>query len=272
MRKMQNRELKNVAVIEINEDDYKMRESIGGEAFDELVSSVMRDGLLVPILLRPVDDGYTIVAGHRRFAAVSKLGWHFIPAQILGKDEEIGWGGAFAENMFRQDLTPLEEAAAVQDCIENGTYNIDTLSRALGRSVGWVESRLAMMKWPDDVLAVVHAGSLSVSAARNLAGIDDETHRSMLVEYAVSNGATARTTAAWLQSFEAGKMCSDPGEVQPLSANSVLPPIEPYTPCVMCSRKFKMVELRYTPICSDCSPLLVDLARKIGAAGSDAGR
>jgi len=267
MRKLQNRELKNVAVGEIKEDDYKMRESIGGEAFDELVSSVMRDGLLVPILLRHVEAGYTIVAGHRRFAAVTKIGWHYIPAQILGPEEDVGWGGAFAENMFRQDLTPIEEAAAVQDCITNGAYNVDTLSRALGRSVGWVKDRLDMMSWPDDVLAVVHSGSLSVAAARNLAGIDDEVHRSMLVEYAVSNGATARITAAWYQSFQAGKMCNEPGEIEPVPANSVLPPIEPYTPCVMCGRKYKMVELRYTPICSDCSPLLVDLARKIGAAG-----
>jgi ParB family chromosome partitioning protein len=266
---MQNRELKNVEVIKINEDDYKMRESIGGEAFDELVSSIMRDGLLVPILLRPVEDGYTIVAGHRRFAAVSKLGWHYIAAQILGKDEDVGWGGAFAENMFRQDLTPIEEAAAVLDCIENEAYTLESLARALGRSINWVMDRLAMMKWPDDVLAVVHSGVLSVSAARNLAGIDDEVHRNMLVQYAVDNGATARITAAWLQSYQAGKICNDPGDVEPVPANSVLPPIEPYTPCVMCSRKFKMVELRYTPICSDCSPLLVDLARKIGSAGGD---
>jgi ParB family chromosome partitioning protein len=266
---LQNRELKNVAVTKINEDDYKMRESIGGPAFDELVSSVMRDGLLVPILLRRVEDGYTIVAGHRRFAAVTKIGWHFIPAQILGPEEEIGWGGAFAENMFRQDLTPLEEAAAVQDCVENGAYTIETLSRALGRSTNWIVDRLDMMKWPDDVLAVVHSGALSVSASRNLAGIDDDVHRAMLLEYAVSNGATARITAAWLQSFQAGKIVDQPGDVEPVPANSVLPPIEPYTPCIMCGRKFKMVELRYTPICTDCSPLLVDLASKIGAAGGE---
>ena len=266
---MQNRELKNVEMTKINEDDYKMRESIDGPAFDELVASVMRDGLLVPILLRRVEDGYTIVAGHRRFAAVTKIGWHFIPAQILGVEEQVGWSGAFAENMFRQDLTPIEEAAAVHDCIESGAYTIDSLSRALGRSEGWVKDRLEMMAWPDDVQAVVHSGVLSVSAARNLAGIDEETHRKMLVQYAVDNGATARITAAWYQSFQAGKIVDDPGNVEPAPANSVLPPIEPYTPCVMCGRKYKMVELSYTPICSDCSPLLVDLARKIGAAGGD---
>lgn len=263
---MQNRELKNVEVNQINDDDYKMRETIGGVSFDELVSSVMRDGLLVPILLRPVDDGFTVVAGHRRFAAVAKIGWHYIPAQILGPDEDVGWSGAFAENMFRKDLTPVEEAAAVKDCIENGAYTIDSLSCALGRSEGWIKDRLYMMDWPDDVLAVVHSGVLSVSAARNLAGIDDNLHREMLVQYAVDNGATARITAAWFQSFQAGKITDQPGDVEPVPANSVLPPIEPYTPCVMCSRKFKMVELRYTPICSDCSPLLVDLARKIANA------
>lgn len=267
---MENRELKNVELIKINDDDYKMRESIEGDSFDELVSSIMRDGLLVPILLRRVEDGYTIVAGHRRFAAVKRVGWHFIPAQILGPEEDVGWSGAFAENMFRQDLTPIEEAAAVQDCIVSEAYTIETLARALGRSMNWVIDRLAMMKWPEDVLAVVHSGALSVSAARNLAAIDEKTHRSMLVQYAVDNGATARITAAWYQSFQAGKICNDPGDVEPVPASSVLPPIEPYTPCVMCGRKYKMVELRYTPICSDCSPLLVDLARKIGAAGGAA--
>lgn len=269
---MQNRELKNVEVVKINEDDYKMRESIGGVAFDELVSSIMRDGLLVPILLRSVEDGYTIVAGHRRFAAVTKLGWHYIASQILGADEDVGWGGAFAENMFRQDLTPIEEAAAVKDCIASEVYTIETLSNALGRSNAWILDRLEMMTWPADVLAVVHAGSLSVSAARNLAEIDEDAHRGMLLQYAVDNGATARITAAWAQSYHAGKMVDQPGDVEPLPPSSVLPPIEPYTPCVMCSRKLKMVELRYVPVCSDCSPLLVDLARKIGAgdiAGSD---
>lgn len=243
-----------------------MRGDIAGVNFDELVSSIMRDGLLVPILLRPVEDGYTIVAGHRRFAAIKKIGWHYIPSQILGADEDVGWGGAFAENMFRQDLTPVEEAGAVCDCINGGAYTIETMARALGRSEAWVKDRLEMMTWPEDVLEVVHNGGLSVSAARNLAGIDEEAHRRMLVQYAVDNGATARITAAWLQSYQAGRITDDPGEVEPVPANSVLPPIEPYTPCVMCGRKFKMVELRYTPICSDCTPLLVDLARKIGAA------
>lgn len=267
---MHNRELKNIEVIKINEDDYKMRESIGGVPFDELVSSIMRDGLLVPILLRPVEDGYTVVAGHRRFAAVKKLSWHYIPAQILGKDEKVGWGGAFAENMFRQDLTPIEEAAAVKDCIDNGAYTVETLSRALGRSGAWIRERLEMMSWPDDVLAVVHDGTLSVSAARNLTRIDEEAHRGMLLQYAVDNGATARITAAWFQSYQAGKIVDQPGDIEPVPAHSVLPPVEPYTPCVMCGQKYKMVELRYTPVCSDCSPLLVDLARKIGAAGGAA--
>ena len=270
MKKMQNREQKNIKLDEVSEEDYKMRESIGGDSFDELVSSIIRDGLLVPILLRPVDDGYTIVAGHRRFAACKKIGWHYIPAMILGPDDDVGWSGAFAENMFREDLSAVEEASAIKDCIDGGAYTVETMARVIGRSVGWVKDRIEIMEWPPEVLEVVHSGVLSVAACRNLAAIDDDVQRSMLTDYAVQNGATARITAAWLQSYQASKHIEEPGEIEPVPANSVLPPIEPYTPCVMCGRKYKMVELRYTPICSDCSPLLVDLARKIGDAGSAA--
>jgi len=261
-----------VKVGEIDDTYFQMRAGVDEDSFKELLDSVLRDGVLVPILLHVSDAGYSVVAGHRRLAAARLAGHTDIPGYVVEKKETSGWSGAFAENLFRKDLSAIELAAAVCDCIKAGTYTEETLARALGRSRQWIRFYTEVASWPDDLSLAVHLGRLSVSAAHHLAEISDAVHRAMLVQYACENGATARVTAAWLQAWKAGQVSQDPGGIPPAAGREGVPPIEPYTPCVICSRQQKMIDLHYTPVCDGCSGLLVDLARELASRGEIPGR
>jgi len=260
---MANRSLDNIRVNLIDDDEYLTRGQDDDIADRQLLSSVRQLGVIVPILVKPVDDRFCVIAGHRRFAAAKKAGIVVLPCYIFVDEENNGWSAAFAENMYRKNLSPIEEAGAINDCLLSGEFLMDQLADALGRSVQWVKDRIDLVSWPDDVTRAVHLGKLSVSAARNLSKITDFTHRALLVDYAIENGATARTTAAWFQAWSVGAMVDNPGDIQVEAGRDTLPPIVPYTPCVICGRQGKMTELTYVPICPECSELVLGMAREV---------
>jgi len=261
-------ELKLVPVNDVCDSKFRMRETIEQGNYFELRESIRRDGVLVPVLLQSTPSGYEVVAGHRRFKAACEIGHSCIPAHVVDMDEKQGWHGALAENMFRQDLSAIEEAAAIKDCMDSTGYDVHTMAVALGRSQVWVKERLELIEWPTDVAGAVHAGVLSVAAARNLAAIDDEVHRTMLVAYAVENGATARVTAAWLQAWQIGEIQRKPQDIEAEPGKQNLPPIEPHTPCIICTSMQKMTDLRYPPVCPNCVDVMIDMARRLRMADS----
>ncbi len=153
--------------------------------------------------------------------------------------------------------------------MKQGHEGEDEIAAITHHSIAWVRERVAMLEWPAEILAVVHGEQLSVAAARNLARIEDAEHRKLLLDYAIDNGATAAVTAAWFQSWQAGVASENPGDIQPLPERPAGPPIEPYTPCVICGRQYKMIELRYTPICGDCGEELLSAARRARSVGGE---
>jgi len=259
-------ELSYVPVAKIDDTGDNMRAVIDDDSFNELVASIGRDGIISPILLRASGDRYEVIAGHRRFAAAQRLRLEGVPAFVVACDDAERTSLCFAENLFRKDLSAIEQAAAVCDTLERGEYNEVELGAALGRSVQWIRHQTIIASWPTELQQVVHVGRISVSAASNLAQIDDDVHRASLIDYAIENGASARTTAAWLQAYNAGKSYMDPGEVPIEESRQGLPPIEPHTPCAVCKGMQKMAALSYLPVCSGCGDIVLEVSRNLANA------
>ena len=255
--------LEHVPVDLIKDDEFQVRGEIDDVKFRELLASIRQVGVLVPILLKEKDSHFLVIAGHRRFKAVTVAGLSEVPAYIFNSESDIGWPAVFAENMFRCDLSPVEEAAALNDCLSRPGWNLDRLSEAIGKSSDWISDRVELLTWRPALSLAVHLGKISVSAARNLAKISDLTHQNLLVDYAVDNGATARTTAAWLQAWRVGVPTDNPGEVELAEGRTALQPIVPYTPCVVCGRQYEMAKLTYAPVCSECSDVVASVAREM---------
>lgn len=254
-------EIKNVQIGEIKVGEHALRALEDDEGIDELAASIRRVGVLVPLVCRDESGVLHLVAGHRRIRAAERVGLESVPVVVGDYSDAQSKEVAFAENMFREDLTAVEIAAGMKDVLEQGETEIEDLARSVHRSKDWVGRMITMLAWPDDVLAAIHAGWLSVSAANNLALITDDVYRDFLLRNAFDSGATARTTAAWLQAWRSMQPVEDALQTEPGTAGSPPQPAVPQAPCICCGDVYRTDELSHVPACVSC----IKLIREVGA-------
>lgn len=232
----------------------------------ELAVSIKRLGVLNPLLLENDEGKLILVAGHRRLAAARMAGKEHVPCFIRECDKSKISEIAFAENFFRKDLSPVELACALKDCLDKKTMTVEQLAAGFHRSEHWVHATIAIAGWPDDVLEAIHNEKISVSAASNLACVTDKVYREFLVRNAVEQGATARTTAAWLQAFQSMQPPEAAVKAEPVPLGAPAEPLVPQGPCLCCSQLFKVNEMSHVPVCGAC----IQLLRAVGAQGAAA--
>ena len=242
----------SVPVEKIKVGDYAQRIEGEDKELDGLAASIGRIGLVMPLVVAPDGDSFVLVAGHRRLAAAIRCGMATVPCVKASARGNVAAEITFAENMFRKDLSPIELAAAVKDCIENKVMTVDELAAGLHRSTEWVRRMVAMLDWPPDILEVIHDESISISAAHNLALVNDDSYRAFLVKNAVDSGATARSTAAWLQAWRTMQPMEQAVTAEPGSAESRPMPMVPQAPCLACGQVYRSDELSHVPICAGC--------------------
>jgi len=155
-------------------------------------TGIREHGLLQPIVIRPVDHGFEIVAGHRRFVACKSLRWRFIPSKIRDLSDKHAYEIQLTENIQRKSMDPIEEAEAYQKYVnEFGWGGVSDLGRKIGRSEEYVSHRMQLLKLPDDVRDRIVHNDLSVSQALELTNVD-ASMKSDLVDEIVSNNLTVK--------------------------------------------------------------------------------
>ena len=241
-----------VETSKLRADVHGQRAAYEGPKFDELVGSIRRLGILVPLVVTAEQDHYVVVAGHRRLAAAQRIGLATVPCLARQGSEARVKEISFAENFFRLDLSPIEQAAAIKDVVDQGVMTVDQIAEGFRRSSDWVRRQVALLGWPADVLQAIHEGRISVSAGSNLALVEDANYRVFLLSHACENGATARTTAAWLQAWRSCQPASIAVEAEPDEAGRPSIPAVPQAPCIVCANIFRTDELSHVPMCSAC--------------------
>ena len=179
-----DRAVRQIAVDRIKPNPKQPRIAADPSALDDLTASIREHGVLQPILVRPLDRGhYEIVAGERRWRAVTALALAMIPAIIEEMSDEQAIEIAVIENLQRENLNPLEEAEAFQRLIVRFGHTQDAVANAVGKSRSHVANTLRLLKLPDSVKAYINAGKLSAGHARALIGqADPETAAREIVE------------------------------------------------------------------------------------------
>ena len=245
-------EIKELPVSSIVTGEYALRLEAEDEAIDELAASIRRVGIIVPLVVAAEGDCFHLIAGHRRFAAARRIGLSKVPCCVREAGGAAGVEVSFAENFFRLDLSPVELAAGIKDVLTKGIMDVQALAKAMHRSAHWVNAQVALLSWPEDVLAAIHSGWLSVSAASNLALITEDEYRAFLLRNAADSGATARTTAAWLQAFRSMQPPEAAVVAEPVSGESRSTPMVPQAPCLGCGQVHRSDELSHVPMCGPC--------------------
>lgn len=249
-------EIVEIPIQKIRVGDYEQRIEIEDETLHGLVSSISRLGLLYPCIVVGEGDKFLLLEGHRRLAACKLLGKQTVKCLVSDLEKATEAEVAFAGNFFRKDISPVELSGALKDCLHKETMTVEEIAAGFDRSVHWVESMVAIADWPADVLKAIHEKAISVSAAHNLALVTDEVYRAFLVQNAVEQGATARTTAAWLQAWQTMQPAEEAITAEPVPSGAPQTPLVPQAPCLCCSQLFEVNMMSHVPVCGGCIQIL----------------
>ena len=176
--------------IEANPDQPRSR--FDDASLGELAQSIEEVGVLQPIVVEETGDGYVLVAGERRWRAAKRAGLTMIPAVIREKTGDHTLVEALVENVQRMDLTPLEEARAYQQLLENYGMTQDAVAKKVGKSRPTISNTVRLLQLPPPVQQLVEEGRLSGGHARALVGLEDEKYAAHLAEKAVADGWSVR--------------------------------------------------------------------------------
>jgi ParB family transcriptional regulator, chromosome partitioning protein len=150
------------------------------ESIDELSQSIKKHGLLQPIIVRPINRGFEIVAGHRRFQACKILRWKTIPAMVKDVSDKDAFEIQLVENIQRRTLDPIEEAQAFKLYVRDyGWGGVTYLAETIMKSEQYVSSRIQLLKLPQNVIDKVKSGELKVSHAFELLGLEGKSLENM---------------------------------------------------------------------------------------------
>lgn len=166
--------LANLAVASIEPHPDQPRRHFDDAALDELAASIAQRGVIQPVIVRPLGEGrYQLVAGERRWRAAQRAQLHEIPAIIRTLSEREVMALALIENLQREDLNPIEEARAYQRLAESEGLTQADIARMVDKSRSHVANIQRLLALPEEVIALVEDGSLSMGHARALIGVAD---------------------------------------------------------------------------------------------------
>jgi ParB family chromosome partitioning protein len=184
--------LQEIAVSAIQPNRYQPRDQFDEESLGALADSIREVGVLQPVLVRPVGDGYELVAGERRWRAARRVGLQTIPALVRETDDSSALEQALVENLQREDLNPLEEAGAYQQLIEDFGLTHEQIAARSGRSRAAVSNTLRLLALPPAIQKMVRDNQLQMGHARALLGTPDRAFQEQLARQIAKEDLSVR--------------------------------------------------------------------------------
>jgi ParB family chromosome partitioning protein len=185
-------ELRELAVSSIKANEYQPRTAFDEEALETLTASITELGVLQPVLVRPVGDHFELVAGERRWRAAQAAGLETIPAIVRLVDDPLSLAQALVENLQREDLNAIEEAAAYQQLSQQFGLDAEAIATRVGKSRPAVANTLRLLQLPLSIQSMVRDRRLSAGHARALLGLDDDAARERLAQRAIDEQLSVR--------------------------------------------------------------------------------
>ena len=251
-----------------------MRITLNKDAIFELAESIKQEGLIQPITVRPITASvvdtpghicpptgicdhvpqlmFEVVAGHRRFRACMIAGLVKIPCIVRELDDDQMIEIRAHENLFRQDLDPIEEAISIAKLVSDDETKIPNVAKRMSKSVAWVEERLNILTYPDYMIEHIQSGALKLGVARWLAPIEDDFWRKQYVESAVGQGMSVLQARYLHDQYKMGVLPNS-SDILPSNAelNSGEPPVARAV-CVACGRMAIDPNLRNVFVHKEC--------------------
>jgi ParB family chromosome partitioning protein len=188
-------ELVELPVGAIRANARQPRRRFDAESITELAESIRVQGLVQPIVVRPLPAAaWELIAGERRWRAAKAAGLATIPALVRETDDRDSLLLAVVENVAREDLSPIEEARAYSILMDEFSLSLGEVSERVGRSKPVVSNRIRLLELPDDVIGLLERGSITEGHARAILAVPGHEERRALARKVVRKGLTVRAT------------------------------------------------------------------------------
>ena len=181
-----------IALSDIDPNPDQPRRAFDREGLETLAESIRQSGILQPLLVVPEGARYRIVAGERRYRAARMAGLASVPCVVRELDVQQRMEAALIENLQRQDLNPMEEAAGIRALMDECGYTQELAAQRVGRSRPAVANLLRLLALPEEIQQMVRDGELSAGHARVLAGISGKHTQLALARRIINEGLSVR--------------------------------------------------------------------------------
>lgn len=188
--------LSEIDIDRIRPNPQQPRERFDELALEQIAQSLREHGVLQPVVVRRAGDRFELIAGERRWRAAQRAGMTKIPAVVREADPQQALELALIENLQREDLNPMEEAAAYEGLLRQGDLTQEQLAARVGKDRATVANTLRLLHLPEDIQAMVANRDLGMGHARALLGLDSAGAQRRLARTAVHRGWSVRQVEA----------------------------------------------------------------------------
>jgi ParB family chromosome partitioning protein len=217
--------LRDVPVQSIEANPHQPRVHFDESALSELTDSIRAIGVLQPILVRQLAEGkYQLIAGERRWRAATRAGLATVPAVVRPTDDIASVEQALVENLHRQDLTPLEEASAYQQLMDDFAFTHEKIATRVGKSRSAITNALRLLTLPPSIQHLLADGRLAAGHAKAILGTPDRAFQEQLARRAVDEGWSVRAVEDAVRERQGGKPIVIDEPVQPTGKKPALRP------------------------------------------------
>lgn len=197
------RQIIELPIDELHAGRYQPRTDWAEEPLEELAASIRREGVISPVIVRPVGLGYEIIAGERRTRAAKLAGLERVPAIVRDVDDRRAAAMALIENIQREDLNPIEEAEGIKRLMDEFEFTHEEAANAVGRSRSGTTNLLRLLGLEEDVKTSLRKGEIDMGHARALLGLTGEA-QSEAAKAVRERGLSVRQTEALVRRRKEG--------------------------------------------------------------------
>ncbi len=194
-----------IDISEIRPNPYQPRKEFDKKALNELADSIRLHGVFTPLLVRKSVKGYELIAGERRLRAAKMAGLKRVPCIEVDFTDEEMMEISILENVQREDLNPLEEAAAYDSLVKRLGYTQEKLAERVGKSREYCANMMRLLRLPQDVQDLVTAKKLTVGHVRPLLALDDEAVMAEAAGVILRKKMSVREAEKYIRSLQGGK-------------------------------------------------------------------
>jgi ParB family chromosome partitioning protein len=190
------------AIDQVQPNPNQPRKSFESSSLDELAASIRASGVIQPVIVRHVGEGYQLIAGERRWRAARLAGLHHIPAIVREATDAESLELALVENLLREDLNPMEEAEAYRHLLSQFEWTQEQLAQRIGRDRTSIANVLRLLRLPDEIQTDLRAGRLTMGHARALLALNTAAEQLKLRDEILSNDWSVRATEDSIRAAE----------------------------------------------------------------------